>query len=546
MVSSSRRTLACILFLVAAALFAHAQQDQTGSISGKVTFKNKGVGSILVIAIDTNYRDAEERSHNRALTDIDGNYLINNVPTGDYLVYPVAPALVVENDRRLTITAGETIRDINFAMVHSGAITGRITDADGQPLKETVSVVRVEPESDYERHKFAWFRTDDRGIYEASGLRPGKYKVSVGQPVPRQIPMPGIPGYTQKIFRQTFYPSVTDPEKATILEVTESSEIKDIDIVASAASTFKLTGRIIDGETGKPLPNVRLVVQQSNFSASSGLFNSDSNGEFKLEGATPGSYKLFIFSPSDWRADPLTVDVIDKDLTGLEIKAMRGASLTGVVVVENSDDKVAAPKLSDLLVSAFVPNLSTPDYTPINRIQVNPDGSFKIDGLTAGMIRLRLWQRIYSPLSALEIASVEQNGVRRSGDINLKDGEQVAGLRIVAKVVELTGAIRGQIKFENGEPLRAARIIVSISRLNENSSKSRLDGMSSPEVDSRGRFLIERLAAGTYELSVMMAPPGAHALDDVGRQTLDDVGRQQVTVTENRVSEVTVTVKLKP
>ena len=531
MVSSSRRALACILFLVAAAFFAHAQQDQTGSISGKVTFKNKGVASILVIAVDTNYRDGEERSHNRALTDIDGNYLINNVPTGDYLVYPVAPALVIESDQRLTITAGETIRDINFALVHSGAITGRIKDADGQPLKETVSVVRVEPESDYERHKFASFRTDDRGIYQAFGLRPGKYKVSVGQPLPRQIPMPSHPGFVQKIFKQTFYPSVTDPEKATILEVTESSEIKDIDIVASAASTFKLAGRIIDGETSKPLPNVRLVVLQSNFSASSGLFSSDSNGEFKLEGATPGNYKLLIFSASDWRADPLMVDIIDKDLTGLEIKAMRGASLAGVVVVENSDDKVAAPKLSDLLVFASVPNLSTPDYTPINPIQVNPDGSFKIAGLTAGMNRLRLWQRNNSPLSALEIARVEQNGVRQSGDINLKDGEQVTGLRIVAKVVELTGAIRGQIKFENGEPLRAARIIVSISRLNENSSKS-------SEVDSRGRFLIERLAAGTYELSVMMAQPGAHALDDVGRQ--------QVTVIENRVSEVTVTVKLKP
>ena len=255
--------------------------------------------------------------------------------------------------------------------------------------------------------------------------------------------------------------------------------------------------------------------------------------------ATPGSYKLFIFSHSDWGADPLTVDVIDKDLTGLEIKARRGASLAGVIVLENSDDKVAAPKLSDLLVFASVPNLSETDYTPIiNPIQVNPDGSFKIAGLTAGMNRLRLWQRNNSPLSALEIARVEQNGVRQSGDINLKDGEQVAGLRIVAKVVELTGAIRGQIKFENGEPLRAARIIVSISRLNENSSKSRLDGMSSPEVDSRGRFLIERLAAGIYELSVMMAPPGAHALDDVARQ--------QVTVTKNRVSEVTVTVKPKP
>ena len=539
MVSSSRRALACILFLVAAAFLAHAQQAQTGSISGKVTFKKKGLVSVLVIAVDTNYIDGEKRSHDRALTDIDGNYVINNVPTGDYVVYPVARALVVENGQRVSITGGETIRDINFAMVHSGTITGRITDADGQPLKETVSVVRVEPESVYEQHKLASFRTDDRGIYQAFGLRPGKYKVSVGQPSPRQLPLSSYPGIVRKIFRETFYPSVTDPDKATILEVTESSEIKDIDIVASAASTFKLTGRIIDRETSKPLPNVRVVVQLSNFSASSASFSSDSNGEFTLEGATPGRYKLFILSHSDWGADPLIVDVIDKDLTGLEIKATRGASLAGVIVLENSDDKVAAPKLSDLLVFASVPNLSTtPDYTPINPIQVNADGSFKIAGLTAGMIQLRLWPRNNSPLNALEIASVERNGVRQSGDINLKDGEQVAGLRIVAKVVEFTGAIRGQIKFENGEPLRAARVIVSISRLNENSSKSRLDGMSSPEVDSRGRFLIERLAAGTYELSVMMAPPGTHALDDIGRQ--------QVTVTENRVSEVTVTVKLKP
>ncbi len=538
MVSSSRRALACILFLVAAAFLAHAQQDQTGSISGKVTFKKKGLVSVLVIAVDTNYIDGEKRSHDRALTDIDGNYVINNVPTGDYVVYPVARALVVENGQRVSITGGETIRDINFAMVHSGTITGRITDADGQPLKETVSVVRVEPESVYEQHKFASFRTDDRGIYQAFGLRPGKYKVSVGQPSPRQLPLSSYPGIVRKIFRETFYPSVTDPEKATILEVTESSEIKDIDIVASAASTFKLTGRIIDRETSKPLPNVRVVVQLSNFSASSASFSSDSNGEFTLEGATPGRYKLFIRSHSDWGADPLIVDVIDKDLTGLEFKATRGASLAGVIVLENSDDKVAAPKLSDLLVFAAVPNLSTPDYTPINPIQVNPNGSFKIAGLTAGMIQLRLWPRNNSPLNALEIASVEQNGVRQSGDINLKDGEQVAGLRIVAKVVEFTGAIRGQIKFENGEPSRAARVIVSISRLNENSSKSRLGGMSFPEVDSRGRFLIEHLAAGTYELGVMMAPPGADAPDEVGRQ--------QVTVTENRVSEVTVTVKLKP
>lgn len=48
-------------------------------------------------------------------------------------------------------------------------------------------------------------------------------------------------------------------------------------------------------------------------------------------------------------SDPLTVDVSDKDLTGLGIKAMRGANLAGVVVVENSDDTSSDLWLETLL-----------------------------------------------------------------------------------------------------------------------------------------------------------------------------------------------------
>src|ERR1041385_9063625 len=64
----------------ASGFFAHAQQDQTGSISGKVTFKNKVWPSILVIAIDPNYSDGKQRSHNRALTDIDETILLTTFP----------------------------------------------------------------------------------------------------------------------------------------------------------------------------------------------------------------------------------------------------------------------------------------------------------------------------------------------------------------------------------------------------------------------------------------------------------------------------------
>jgi protocatechuate 3,4-dioxygenase beta subunit len=539
--SSNRRALACILFLLATASFTHAQKDQTASISGKVTLKNKGLGGIVVVATDPDYSGGWQRARNRGTTDDEGNYRINNVAAGNYQVYPVSLELVAENgqsNQRLSVAAGETIRDVNFAMVHGGVITGRITDADGQPLvEETVSVTAVEPDVDYLRPNFNGVQTDDRGVYRAFGLRRGKYKVSVGESGAI------LPGYTRPVFKQTFYPSVTDPEKATILEVTESSEIKDINIVTSAPGPiFKITGRIIDGETGKPLPNVMLGVHQieGNSSAgSSGGIRSNGDGEFKVENAAPGKYMLIAMAMGgDWRADPLSVDVVDKDLTGVEIKTKRAASLAGVVVLESSDDKVVA-KFKDLFIFASNTTSSGQYDMATYPVQISPDGSFKIVGLAAGNIRIHVRERTLFQFNPLEIISVEQNGVPQPGGIELKDGEQLGGLRIVAKHLKLTGAIRGQIKFENGELPPGNRIVIAVNRVDESSSKSQSEEFSSPpEVDSRGRFLIERLAAGTYELRVIVIPPGGYVADEGTTQ--------QVTVNENAVSEVTVIVKLKP
>jgi protocatechuate 3,4-dioxygenase beta subunit len=540
MVSSNRRVFACILFLLATASFTHAQKDQTATISGKVTLKNKGAPGIVVVATENDYTGNWQRSRNRATTDEDGNYRINNVPTGNYLIYPVAPALVVESGQatqKLAVTAGETVRDINFAMVQGGVITGKVTDANGQPLiEESVSITPLDPEADYQRPNFNGVQTDDRGVYRAFGLRRGKYKVSVG--ASGAI----LPGYARKIFKQIFYPSVTDPAKATILEVNESSEIKDIDIVTSTPSTtFTLTGRIIEGETGKPIPNVMLGVSSNDGDvsvSSSGAIRTNGDGEFKLDSATPGKYTIFAVpvANSDWRADPLTVDVVDKDLTGLEIKTRKAGSLAGVVVLKSSDNKA---KLNDLFVFASFTTPSAQYEMPMYPVQISGDGSFKLGGLAAGNFRLHVRERSLFQMRPWETISVELNGVPQPGGIDLKDGEQVAGLRIVVRPLKLTGAIRGQIKFENGEPPPASRIVVSANRLDEDSSKSRsMEFSPSPEVDSRGHFLIERLEAGTYELSVRVLPPGGYVADNGTTQ--------QVTVSENAVTEVTVIVKLKP
>src|ERR1051326_5790598 len=210
MVSSSRQVFTCVLLLLAVASFTPAQKDQTASISGTVTIKNKPVAGIVVAAVETNYNGGWQRTRYRGTTDAEGNYRIDNVPGNSYYVYPIAPAFVTNDGKAkqlLTVTAGETIRDIDFSLVQGGVITGKITGADGQPLiEQIVTVVPVDSQID-QPHKFMSFSTDDRGVYRVFGLRQGKYKVWVGGTGL------GFPGQGHQVYKQMYYPSVTDPEK---------------------------------------------------------------------------------------------------------------------------------------------------------------------------------------------------------------------------------------------------------------------------------------------------------------------------------------------
>jgi hypothetical protein len=539
MVSSNRQAFAYILLLLAAASLAHAQKDQTASISGKVTVKNKAVAGIVVAAVETNYGGGWQRPRYRGTTDADGNYRIDKVPSGSYYVFPLAHAFVVDKSQAkqlLAVAAGEAVRDIDFALIRGGVITGKVTGADGQPLvEETVNAIPVDFQPDYNRVSFS-FQTDDRGIYRVFGLRQGKYRVSVGTSTNR------LPGELRQVYKQTFYPSVTDPEKAAILEVSEGGEIRDVDIeVEPPLSTFKVTGRIIDGETGKPLANVPLGVERKdgNSSISSvGGVGSNKDGEFRLENVMPGHYRLFA-APSDkadWRAEALEFEVVDRDISGLEIRTKKGASLSGVVVLQNSDEKSVAPRLEQLQIFAYIDNPSMRYYGGHGR-RVAPDGSFKIGGLPSGHAQLGLFLENRMGSRDIDIVSIEQNGVLEKV-INLKDGEQVSGLRVVIRYSNFTGAINGQVKFEDGELPPGSQVFLSVNPLEERPSRLPFSSSgSSPPVDSRGRFILRQLEAGIYEISVSVFVPG---------QTSYYAPKQQVTVTNNAVSDVTITVKVKP
>ena len=99
-----------------------------------------------------------------------------------------------------------------------------------------------------------------------------------------------------------------------------------------------MSGRIIDGETGKPLPNITYGITQHYDGGSSSTSGARSNadGEFTFENLLPGKYSVYVEPEpnSEIRANPVPFEVTDHDITGLVIKTVKGATLSGVVVIE--------------------------------------------------------------------------------------------------------------------------------------------------------------------------------------------------------------------
>lgn len=543
MVSSGRQAIACILLIACIAICSPAQtapvKQSTASVSGKVTLKGKGVPGIVVMATENDYRGVGNKPIFRATTDESGNYRISNVPQGKYQIYPRAFAYALEGDHAtnpVNIEEGETVEDLNFALRRGGVITGKVTDADGQPLIELPISFTIQVDQNVISSTHGQVVTDDRGIYRAFALRAGKYKVFAGSEGYR-LPGPG----RQAPFAQTFYPSTTDEAKATEIDVTEGSEIKDIDIVVAIRREkgFKVTGQIVDGQTGKPLPNITYGVRQyyEGGSHSTTGPRSNANGEFRFESLLPGKYAVFIQPElsTEMRANPVRFEVTDSDITGLVLKAVRGAALSGVVVLEGVDEKSVSKKLSELYVSANVSApVENPDEDDLHNAMatlVKPDGTFKVSGLRGGTAQVSVTAVGRSNGQEMVLIRIERDGVVQSNGIGIKETEHIQGLRLIVR--HSTGAIRGQVKIEGGELPRSTHMYISIQTVGDGSERS----YRSEQIDSRGRFYVEGLAAGKYEVKLNAFGPGV--------VTGTDEMKQEVSVTDNTVSEVVLTLKLK-
>lgn len=552
----TRHTFAFGLILVFLGIHATAQRQTkpvkkapTGTVSGKVTIKGKGAPGVVVAIRQIEFTPQPAPSF-KATTDQDGNYRITDVPAGNYQISPIAPAFVLSDlsnpglinygrgglGKGLVLAENETVEDVDFSLVRGGVITGKVTDADGRPLiDEPITLLPEGPTNErgtsYTMSPMG-FQTDDRGIYRMFGVPAGRYKVAVGQTENDfyRTMFGGRPSY-----KQTFHPDVTDPAKATLIEVTEGLEVTNVHIsVGRAQQTFVASGRVVDSGTGQPVPNVRFGIrmpEEEGGSATGTNATSNSQGEFRIENLTPGKYEVLVmpFQGSDFLSDSVSFEILDQNVTGLLLKASIGASVSGKVLLEGTDDKNVFTRLAQLRLQVYV----NPSSGFGQSSEIGPDGSFRAGGLSPGTAMFYLGGPDRSLLKGFVISRVERDGSVQPRGLEIKSGEQISGVRVVISYG--SGIIRGTVKFENGTLPPGSRIGVRLTKQGENSPNS---GMGPQFVDSRGHFLIEGIAAGSYELMVV-----ANVL---GSRNKQPSAKQQINVVEGTATEVTITLDLKP
>jgi hypothetical protein len=143
---------------------------------------------------------------------------------------------------------------------------------------------------------------------------------------------------------------------------------------------------------------------------------------------------------------------------------------------------------------------------------------------------------------ALSIMRIERDGVELSEGIVVTGREDISGVRIVFG--KGSGVIRGQVNVSGGALPKDWRMFVTASSEKENSAGLFGDSGGSAEVDGKGRFVVEGLLPGEYQLILTVMPQVDPNSPPAPVDGIPAPVTQKVIVTKGQEAQVTMTLDL--
>jgi hypothetical protein len=253
-------------------------------------------------------------------------------------------------------------------MLPLGILAGRVLDQYGDPVRHAVvrTEDKISPEGlDEHYESYSSGITDDRGEYRVTEVEPGKHFLAVEYSNTAGDRNSGTRSRYRwpKTGGLVLYPDAAGIDQAEQVHVAAGETIRLNDVHLKIQRAAAISGRV-----KLPLTANNAFV---NLQRVSGLaLNSspmvqgaavEANGYFKIE-VLPGTYLLTASEGLNGKiSEPLTVEVREKDITGLELELTSGYEISGRIVVDGPE----RIDFSKLILSIGGP-----------RVKVGRDGTF--------------------------------------------------------------------------------------------------------------------------------------------------------------------------
>jgi hypothetical protein len=484
------------------------------------------------------------------ITDWGGNFVIERIPAGRYLLLvdapgilspqgirtsprPKIPQLSLSGERDLIteiiVNGTDSLNNVKIRAIRGGVITGRVVTDDDQPLpKAEIKLLRREHGKwhplDFTWNVFGTYRkdlhTDPSGVYRIAGLPAGEYLVRAsessvdtdGKPVPDDV-------FTSGTLMMTYYPSATSVEEAQPVTVVEGSESRGVDIRVPDRTPHAISGRVI-GPENQPGSDARIRIERQD---ELGYVDTDSDvatfaasdGSWRVPGVPAGDYVITIYGPI--KENPrqalamlgvaprrLNIRVADGDVVVPDIKLVWGATVSGKMTLDGKSFKASEeffPRLIRMGADAYG-NRSTLDpmssierYSYVSGTKVGEDGSFYISSLAAGNYRFTM-----SSITGKKfyLKSLTRKGVDlMQGPIKLKDDTVIDD--VVVALGSDFASVEGELSASEGQSKRYLRDTVVVLAPANDATRRIEHQLHTTQPDVAGKFSLT-CAPGEYFL----------------------------------------------